>query len=201
MLTCTPNVSLHTQDSVPNLGKCNFAQTLLYCTPKVNLHTWKNSAHLMLSCTTNVKTTPELKGLGFNRWPALNNYAKKYIPVHQVFKQLHNRINDSKVPTDLFEWKGQEFILVVDYFSRYCEIGVLQKSTSQEVIRQSLHAMAFPKQSFWTMVLIILPPNFQSLPKNGSSHTWRAVANIRKVMEKRSASANSWTSHAWCSKG
>ena len=88
----------------------------------------------MLSYTTNVGTTPELKDLGFNCRPALDNYAKKYIPVHQVFKQLHNRINDSKVPTDLFEWKGQEFILVVDYFSRYCEIGVLQKSTSQEVI-------------------------------------------------------------------
>ena len=34
----------------------------------------------------------------------------------------------------LFEWEGQEFVLVVDYFSRYCEIGVLRKSTSQEVI-------------------------------------------------------------------
>ena len=39
-----------------------------------------------------------------------------------------------KVGTDLFEWRGQEFVLVVDYFSRYCEIGVLRKSTSQEVI-------------------------------------------------------------------
>ena len=39
-----------------------------------------------------------------------------------------------KVGTDLFEWKGQEFVLVVDYFSRFCEIGVLRKSTSQEVI-------------------------------------------------------------------
>ena len=39
-----------------------------------------------------------------------------------------------KVATDLFDWKGQEFVLVVDYFSRYCEIGVLRKSTSQEVI-------------------------------------------------------------------
>ena len=34
----------------------------------------------------------------------------------------------------IFIWKGQEFVLVVDYFSRYCEIGVLRKSTSQEVI-------------------------------------------------------------------
>ena len=40
-----------------------------------------------------------------------------------------------KVGTDLFEWKGQEFVLVVDDFSRYCEIGVHRKSTSQEVIK------------------------------------------------------------------
>ena len=39
-----------------------------------------------------------------------------------------------KVGTDLFGWKGQEFALVTDYFSHYCEIGVLRKSTSQEVI-------------------------------------------------------------------
>ena len=39
-----------------------------------------------------------------------------------------------KVATDLFDWKGQEFVLVVEYFPRYCEIGVLRKSTSQEVI-------------------------------------------------------------------
>ena len=36
--------------------------------------------------------------------------------------------------TDLFEWKGQEFVLLADYFSRYCEIGVLRKSSFQEVI-------------------------------------------------------------------
>ena len=39
-----------------------------------------------------------------------------------------------KVGTDLFGWKGQEFVLVTDYFSQYCEIEVLRKSTSQEVI-------------------------------------------------------------------
>ena len=41
-----------------------------------------------------------------------------------------------EVGTDLFEWKGQEFVLVVDYFSRYCEIGVLRKSISREVINR-----------------------------------------------------------------
>ena len=39
-----------------------------------------------------------------------------------------------KVGTDLFEWKGQEFVLVVDYLSGYCEIGVLRKFTPEEVI-------------------------------------------------------------------
>ena len=34
-LTCTPNVTLYTQDYVLNLRKCNFAQ--LYCTPKSQL--------------------------------------------------------------------------------------------------------------------------------------------------------------------
>ena len=38
------------------------------------------------------------------------------------------------VGTDLSDWRGQKFALFVDYFSCYCEIGVLRKSTSQEVI-------------------------------------------------------------------
>ena len=40
-----------------------------------------------------------------------------------------------KVGTDVFEFKGQEFVLVVDYLSRYCEVGVLKHSTSEEVIQ------------------------------------------------------------------
>ena len=55
------------------------------------------------------------------------------IPSQLPERPFQNR-SSNKVGTDLFEWKGQEFVLVVDYFSRYCEIGVLRKSTSQEVI-------------------------------------------------------------------
>ena len=40
------------------------------------------------------------------------------------------------VATDLFELEGRDYLLVVDYFSRFVEIGVMQKSkTSAEVIR------------------------------------------------------------------
>ena len=40
------------------------------------------------------------------------------------------------IATDLFELKGRDYLLVVDYFSRFVEIGVMQKSkTSSEVVR------------------------------------------------------------------
>ena len=40
------------------------------------------------------------------------------------------------IATDLFELEGSDFLLVVDYFLRFVEIGVMQKSkTSSEVVR------------------------------------------------------------------
>ena len=59
---------------------------------------------------------------------------------------------------------------MVDYFSRYCEIGVLRKSTSQEVI-DHLKAV-FPRHGFQrplslVMVHNIPQRNFQSLLMNG----------------------------------
>ena len=41
-----------------------------------------------------------------------------------------------KVATDLFVWKGNNYLLVVDYLSRYIEIARLPKETSAEVIQQ-----------------------------------------------------------------
>ena len=46
---------------------------------------------------------------------------------------IPSRVPWQKVGTDLFEFKGQEFVLVVDYLLRYCEVGVLKHSTSEEV--------------------------------------------------------------------
>ena len=39
-----------------------------------------------------------------------------------------------KVGTDLFEWKKKMYILVVDYYSRYIEIALLNNETASEVI-------------------------------------------------------------------
>ena len=41
-----------------------------------------------------------------------------------------------KVATDLFSWKGSQYLLVIDYFSRYVELSKLSATTSQDVINQ-----------------------------------------------------------------
>ena len=79
-------------------------------------------------------------------WPGLSKQIEDLVrecstciktKVNRVEPMIPSKLPErpwQKVATDLFDWKGQEFVLVVDYFSRYCEIGVLRKSTSQEVI-------------------------------------------------------------------
>ena len=42
-----------------------------------------------------------------------------------------------KVATDLFEWKHKNYLLIVDYYSRYIEIALLQQTTAEEVIRHT----------------------------------------------------------------
>ena len=39
-----------------------------------------------------------------------------------------------KVATDLFSCKGSQYLLVIDYFSRYVELSKLSAATSQDVI-------------------------------------------------------------------
>ena len=40
-----------------------------------------------------------------------------------------------RIATDLFQWKGHTYLLIVDYFSRYIEISKLSGETSAEVIQ------------------------------------------------------------------
>ena len=40
-----------------------------------------------------------------------------------------------KVATDLFEWKKSNYLLVVDYYSRYIEVAKLTSTSSNDVIR------------------------------------------------------------------
>lgn len=47
-----------------------------------------------------------------------------------------------KVATDLFKFKGDEFLLIVDYFSKFMEVIKLRETTSQEVIRHMMDVFA-----------------------------------------------------------
>ena len=41
------------------------------------------------------------------------------------------------VGIDLFHWNGQGFVLVVDYYSRYQEIGKLYKADAATIIKKT----------------------------------------------------------------
>lgn len=42
-----------------------------------------------------------------------------------------------KVATDLFQWKGATYLLIVDYFSRYIEIARLTNESAGEIVRHT----------------------------------------------------------------
>lgn len=58
-----------------------------------------------------------------------NNVKEPLIP-HEVPK-----VPWAKVGVDLFHLNGQDFVLVIDYYSKYVEIGVLKTTVSEAVIR------------------------------------------------------------------
>ena len=75
-----------------------------------------------------------------------------------------------KVGTDLFEYKSQEFVLVVDYLSRYCEVGLLKTSTSEEVV-QHLKAI-FSRHGIPEVVISDNGPQYSSAKFAKFSQDW-----------------------------
>ena len=88
-------------------------------------------------------------------WPGINNDIEQV--VNSCDSCLESRNMDAKEPmltsvipeypfqivgTDLFHWDGQEYIIVVDYYSRFWEIERLKK-TDSSIIVQKLKAVFF----------------------------------------------------------
>ena len=48
--------------------------------------------------------------------------------------QPQKDLNRQRVGTDLFQWENKQYVLVVDYFSRYIEIALLKETSSDAVI-------------------------------------------------------------------
>ena len=66
-----------------------------------------------------------------------------------------------KVGTNLFFWRGSNYILVVDYLSQYIEIARLTKETSSEVIQQL--KFIFARHGIPRQVISDNGPQFASL--------------------------------------
>lgn len=103
--------------------------------------------------------------------------------------------------TDLFEWNNHQYLLVVDYFSQYIEVGKLSSTTSATVINHlksifSRHGIPstvrsdngpqFSSDLFsqfakeWTFEHITSSPRFPQ----SSGEAERAVGTVKRLLQK-----------------
>ncbi|XP_035829235.1 uncharacterized protein K02A2.6 [Aplysia californica] len=102
---------------------------------------------------------------------------------------------------DLFEWKGHDYLLIVDYFSRWIEIVLLRKTTSSTVVEHS--KSIFAKYGIPEIVISDNGPQFASCefanfaetygfehktssPKHpqGNGEAERAVQTVKNLLRK-----------------
>jgi len=79
-------------------------------------------------------------------WPGISRQLEELVdncPVCRKFGRNHVEqmitpgLPDflwQKVASDLFEWKGKTYLLLVDYYSRYIEVSLLSSTISQSII-------------------------------------------------------------------
>ena len=87
-------------------------------------------------------------------WPGLSRQldelVKNCLECSKAQKQRAQPLITSSFPelpwqifaTDLFEWKHQNYLLIVNYFSRYIEIALLKGTSADEVIRHTKSTFA-----------------------------------------------------------
>lgn len=66
-----------------------------------------------------------------------------------------------RVATDLFDWKGSKYLLIVDYYSRYIETARLSGESSAEVIRHT--KSVFARHGIPQVVVSDNGPQFSSI--------------------------------------
>ena len=93
-----------------------------------------------------------------------------------------------KVGTDLFMWKGKNYLLVIDYFSRFIEIAKLTGTTAMDIINQT--KSIFARHGIPETVIsdngprILLQP-MPSSPVNMDSLTLQVAHCTLREMEKQ----------------
>ena len=107
-----------------------------------------------------------------------------------------------KVGTDLFQWENSEYILVVDYYSRYFEVQKLANMKSVTVINQ-IRAYSlvteYPKLSCRIIRRAIRRVNSLHSVTNGTSVTSQILRKIRPPTawpRKQSKLSNAFSQNA-----
>ncbi len=93
-----------------------------------------------------------------------------------------------KVGMDLFEWRKNNYLLIVNYYSRFMEVSKLSRTTAEEVITHT--KSIFARHGIPKMVVSDNGPqkNFGTFPRTTSSSTRPAVqssGNYQEIVEQR----------------
>ena len=79
-------------------------------------------------------------------WPGLSRQLEERVKSCSICRKCTSQRSEPLIPTslpelrvatDLFEMKGRNYLVIVDYYSRYIEIALLNHTTADEVIRHT----------------------------------------------------------------
>ena len=93
-----------------------------------------------------------------------------------------------KVATDLFELNDKDYVIVIDYYSKFVEVTRLYNTLSRSVVKAlkkifTIHGMVYQNKSLVTMDLNIPVRNFSNLVGIGTLYTIQVVPNIHSRMD------------------
>ena len=134
-------------------------------------------------------------------WPGLSSELEKLVKnCNLCCKEQYQRAEPlrsselpdlpfQKVGTDLFEWSNRTYLLLIDYYSRYIEIALLNHPTAREVITHL--KSIFARHGIPEQVILDNGPQYSSqafttFAKSINFNMLRVVPYTLKGMEKQS---------------
>ena len=138
-----------------------------------------------------------------------NSNTREPLQPHQLPKRPWQRI-----ATDLFEWKGRQHLIIVDYYSRYPEIAELRNTKAKTVINKT--KSIFSRQGIPEEIDSDNGPQYSSdeykhfatdygfthttisprYPRSGGLHE-RTVQTVKNLLQNAMKTIKTHTSHCW----
>ena len=120
-------------------------------------------------------------------WPMMNAEIKDYVSNCSICNTLRpSQCREplrpyeiperpwSKVATDLFTFNGENFVVIVDFYSNFIEMEKINRTSSQaviQVLKKPLDVMVYLKVWFLIMVRYSHQMSLKSLHHSGNSDT------------------------------